>query len=318
MRASPSDAQTSASAGLSILRYSPALVVLTIVIADAYRIADPDLWGHVRFGQMFLASGHVSATDPFNYSAPNHIWLHHEWLAEAVMGALYNHLGVIGLKLMKFGCSAAIIIFVALAIAETGASIMAQLAVLLITAMGLTLEMQFRPQMFDFAFFSAIVWLLARDTYRGTAPLWIAIPILAVWSNFHGGFFMGLLAIGLYGAVVGTQSLMAGRGIARGVRIGVIAALGIAATFVNPLGVETWKTNVVSLHNPMTAHVMADWRPLLKRLASEPLGSVISLYCCYAIALMLAQPSMIKRPVLDVGGKLIVGFKSDVYAKAFA
>jgi arsenate reductase len=36
-----------------------------------------------------------------------------------------------------------------------------------------------------------------------------------------------------------------------------------------------------------------------------------------AIALMLAQPSMIKRPVLDVGGKLIVGFKPDVYAKEF-
>ena len=36
-----------------------------------------------------------------------------------------------------------------------------------------------------------------------------------------------------------------------------------------------------------------------------------------AIALMLAQPSMIKRPVLDVGGKLTVGFKPDEYAKVF-
>jgi arsenate reductase len=36
-----------------------------------------------------------------------------------------------------------------------------------------------------------------------------------------------------------------------------------------------------------------------------------------AIQLMLAQPSMIKRPVLDVGGKLTVGFKPEVYAKAF-
>jgi arsenate reductase (glutaredoxin) len=36
-----------------------------------------------------------------------------------------------------------------------------------------------------------------------------------------------------------------------------------------------------------------------------------------AIALMLAQPSMIKRPVLDLGtGKLLVGFKPEVYAKA--
>jgi arsenate reductase len=37
-----------------------------------------------------------------------------------------------------------------------------------------------------------------------------------------------------------------------------------------------------------------------------------------AIALMLAQPSMIKRPVLDVGGKLLVGFAPEQYTKAFA
>jgi arsenate reductase len=36
-----------------------------------------------------------------------------------------------------------------------------------------------------------------------------------------------------------------------------------------------------------------------------------------AIALMLAQPSMIKRPVLDVGGKLSVGFKPEEYDKIF-
>ena len=35
-----------------------------------------------------------------------------------------------------------------------------------------------------------------------------------------------------------------------------------------------------------------------------------------AIALMLAQPSMIKRPVLDLGGKLLVGFKPDIYQAA--
>ncbi|WP_312165244.1 ArsC family reductase [Phenylobacterium sp.] len=36
-----------------------------------------------------------------------------------------------------------------------------------------------------------------------------------------------------------------------------------------------------------------------------------------AIALMLAQPSMIKRPVLDAGGKLLVGFKPDAYGATF-
>jgi arsenate reductase (glutaredoxin) len=34
-----------------------------------------------------------------------------------------------------------------------------------------------------------------------------------------------------------------------------------------------------------------------------------------ALALMLAQPSMIKRPVLDLGGKLLVGFKPEIYAR---
>jgi arsenate reductase len=35
-----------------------------------------------------------------------------------------------------------------------------------------------------------------------------------------------------------------------------------------------------------------------------------------AMALMLAQPSMIKRPVLESGGKLLVGFKPDDYRAA--
>jgi Spx/MgsR family transcriptional regulator len=36
-----------------------------------------------------------------------------------------------------------------------------------------------------------------------------------------------------------------------------------------------------------------------------------------AIALMLAQPSMIKRPLLDLGDRRIVGFKPEVYAGVF-
>ena len=37
-----------------------------------------------------------------------------------------------------------------------------------------------------------------------------------------------------------------------------------------------------------------------------------------AMALMLAQPSMIRRPVLDIGGRILVGFKPEDYAAAFA
>ena len=37
-----------------------------------------------------------------------------------------------------------------------------------------------------------------------------------------------------------------------------------------------------------------------------------------AVALMLAQPSLIKRPVLEHNGELIVGFKPEQYEKAFS
>jgi arsenate reductase len=37
-----------------------------------------------------------------------------------------------------------------------------------------------------------------------------------------------------------------------------------------------------------------------------------------AVALMLAQPSMIKRPVLEKGAKLLAGFKPELYGKFLA
>ena len=37
-----------------------------------------------------------------------------------------------------------------------------------------------------------------------------------------------------------------------------------------------------------------------------------------AISLMLAKPSMIKRPVLDVDGGVLVGFRPDEYEKTLA
>ncbi|MDY6963072.1 ArsC family reductase [Pseudorhizobium marinum] len=37
-----------------------------------------------------------------------------------------------------------------------------------------------------------------------------------------------------------------------------------------------------------------------------------------AVALMLEQPSMIKRPVLEADGRVIVGFKPEIYAAHFS
>ncbi len=276
----------SAPRPVSLLRYSPALVLLAVAIVDAYRLADPDLWGHVLSGRLILTSGHFIRTDPFNYSAPNHLWLQHEWLSDVIEAWVFGSLGVLGLKLLKFACSATVIGLVVLAITETGASITIQLAVTLLTALAIVLEMQYRPQMFSFALFSGFEWLLARANYRGRAPLWVLVPLLALWSNLHGGFIIGVLAVAAYAVVAGLQDLVTGRGVGRGVTIGIIAVLGLAASFANPNVWDTWRAILVTFRDPLTSHVMADWRPLIWRLIHEPPTGVSGLYFWYSAALM--------------------------------
>ena len=61
------------------------------------------------------------------------------------------------------------------------------------------------------------------------------------------------------------------------------------------------------------------WETLLNRAGTTfkklPDGDKEGLTERKALALMAAQPSMIKRPVLDVGRKRLVGFRPDIYAK---
>jgi arsenate reductase len=63
------------------------------------------------------------------------------------------------------------------------------------------------------------------------------------------------------------------------------------------------------------------WETLLNRAGTTfrklPDADKTGIDQAKAIELMLAQPSMIKRPVLDLGGKLLVGFKPDAYAAVF-
>jgi arsenate reductase len=64
------------------------------------------------------------------------------------------------------------------------------------------------------------------------------------------------------------------------------------------------------------------WETLLNRAGTTfrklPDGDKEALNERKALTLMLAQPSMIKRPVLDLGGKLLVGFKAEIYAREMA
>jgi arsenate reductase len=65
------------------------------------------------------------------------------------------------------------------------------------------------------------------------------------------------------------------------------------------------------------------WETLLNRAGMTyrklPDRDKQTLNAARAMAIMLAQPSIIKRPVLDLGGgRLLVGFKPEQYSEALA
>jgi hypothetical protein len=283
--ARPRRAQQSAS----LLRYSPALVLIAIAIADLQRWADPDLWGHVAFGRAMLATHRLAFHDPYSYSAPGHLWLNHEWLSEALMGAFYDLGGVIGLKLMKFGCCAALIVLLARGLAEIDSLMTLQFGLLIAAAIAIAPQMQFRPQLFSFAMIAGLLAILTKYTYRGEAPLFALIPMLWLWANLHGGFLIGLAALATFSAVRITTDLLGGRGPWVGARLFVILAASIAVTFVTPFGLGTWYAVGHALTNSHTRQVIEDWQPLMRSLIAmwhqNHVGAIPDLF---AIAIFMA------------------------------
>lgn len=247
----------------SLFRYSPLLFLVLIIIADGAQSSDPDLWGHLRFGQAVLASGHFPATDTYSYTAAGARWTDHEWLCEVIMAFVYNHLGIVGLKLWKLLCVGATIAFMAAGMAETGAPPATQFNIMVIAAVALMLQMPFRPQVFTFALFAALLALLARDLYRRRAPLWIVIPMMALWANLHGGFIIGAATLAAYtGMTVISDPSGLAAGFVRGLRLGGLTLAALAATLVNPYGFGMWRAVIHALRNPATRVAISDWLPL--------------------------------------------------------
>ena len=63
--------------------------------------ADPDLWGHLKFGEAAWVQKALPSTDPYSYTAQGLPWINHEWLAEIIYYLIYTALGSTGLLIFK-------------------------------------------------------------------------------------------------------------------------------------------------------------------------------------------------------------------------
>jgi len=309
----------------SLLRYAPALMLLLVVVADSVQYADTDTWGHVLFGRIMLNSGHLMRHEIFSYSAPDGPWIDHEWLSEIVMAIFYNAMGVVGLKLMKFLCAGATLLLLGAAVAESGAGTSLQMGVLLAVAFALQLQIQFRPQLFDYIFLSALLALFARARSRGRAPLWIVVPMMALWANLHGGFFIGIVVLGLYAGTALLIDLWNGAGPARGLRFLLLALAASLITLVNPYGAGEWRIVAHTLRNPYTMsagvefqsffHVVAGtWR---SGLALFPFLVALGVMAAFVVSFALA-PCADDLPEVAIAGLMVLLALYSVRNMAFA
>ncbi|HEX5399962.1 MAG TPA: hypothetical protein VFY06_13035 [Verrucomicrobiae bacterium] len=182
----------------SLLRWAFVICVVCVAIFQfSENTTDPDLWGHVLYGEHLLQTGRLMRTDPYSWTASGHPWINHEILAEAAMAAAYRALGGTGLLLLKMAAGLATF-FVALSIAARKRNEGARLVAWAFGALAVV-EMSFgfaaRPQIFTALVLALEFWILRR-VHDGKKAWALALPpLFVVWINTHGGVLAGLVLL---------------------------------------------------------------------------------------------------------------------------
>jgi hypothetical protein len=254
----------------SLLSASRWTVILSIALATADNFAEPDLWIHMLTGATTLRTGHIPRFDTYSYAAANMPWHNHEWLSQVALAFFYAHLGVFGLKLLKLICSSILIVALAIGISASDAVPRFQRLTLILSAVAISTQMQFRPQLFTFMMIAVVMMALALEVYRRDATLWPLLPMFTLWANFHGGYIVGLGAMGIATAVMFAQGWLGDAGRLPSAWKLALVTLGCAlATLINPFGVGLWTGVAHSVGDPLIRQVIADWVPLTKMMLTN-------------------------------------------------
>src|SRR5882724_7413440 len=161
------------------------LVLMLAFFQLSENTADPDLWGHIVYGQEMLQSRSIPKVDIYSWTALGQPWVNHEVLAEISLGAAHAWLGGSGVLLLKMAMG--ILTFalcLRLAISDLSwpdryvAWAFGALAVVEISY-----GFAARPQIFT-ALFLVVELALLRRIHLGSRAWALGIPFLfLVWIN---------------------------------------------------------------------------------------------------------------------------------------
>jgi len=230
-----------------------------LLAMTARSATDPDLWWHLRTGQLIVETHHVPHTDTFSFTRGGSPWISHEWLSEIVLYELWSHAGPGALIIF----SSVIITagFLMLYLRSPGKAHWAAV----LTALGAAASASSwgtRPQIFTFTLASLLLWLLARSEQRPRLLLWIP-PLFLLWLNLHAGFALGpalmvLYALGLiFESAAGTTPWTESRPII--FRVSGIALACLALVPFNPSGVQLYRYPLETLRSTGMRTYIVEW-----------------------------------------------------------
>ncbi len=231
--------------------------------------ADPDLWGHVRFGQDILKLGAIPSQDPYSYLTENGRWINHEWLSETLFGLLYNLAGPQGLVAFKCFCVVLIALLMWRSLRSNGFdSIRAAEILIVVEVMLLPAMTPLRPNIFTCVMLTLLLLVLEKcsravsDQFR-MAMLLIVPVLFACWANVHGGFVLGLIVLSAWwiGSIIDTRNsaTLQRKSKTTWVLLGVVP-LSIVGTMLTPYGPDLLRFIVETTAVRRTD--ISEWQPL--------------------------------------------------------
>ena len=226
------------------------------LVVLSFTTADPDLWGHVRFGMDILRDGHMPHFDSYSF-ASDRPWVNHEWGAEVLAAAAYELMGNAGLVVLKLALVCPVLLLLDRTLRGEGvhsvfARDIAASAAILVT---LSQAHHVRPQLFSLLLFSILLYVLL-DFRRGMFRTMYLLPLVfAAWANLHGGWIVGGAVLAIWTAallVTGERRL-----VVMGLGIGGVSLL---ATLLTPYGVTLWSflRETVGFQRPE----ILEWQPV--------------------------------------------------------
>jgi hypothetical protein len=205
------------------------------------RIADPDLWWHLRDAQYFITNLQLPRIDTYTHTTPGLYWMNHEWLSELPYYGAYRALGLHGVYvLFAAGLATLTVAVFWLCMKESGDPLASTIA----SVVGILLQLVGfgpRTQIFGWLCFVAMFAVLLRFRSVRRAPLWLLPPVFCVWINLHGSWVFGMAVYAIF-VFAGLVPRDIGRLVADPwswhelKKLALTGLASAAALFVNPFG----------------------------------------------------------------------------------